>query len=121
MRRVYFIDHPKPATAEEQAAIDASGATEVVFNADTTGYQEIEPPNPPRRKLPKSTVQERVEARGKWEAVVALLFTNGLPNINYGRWFAPDHPEVYADDERMLGLLMMAGCTEGEIAEITAP
>jgi hypothetical protein len=74
-----------------------------------------------RRLIAKSVVQERVNALGKWAAVAALLYTNGLPNIYYARWFAPDWPQVYADDPSMLALLTYAGLTADEIATVTAP
>lgn len=89
------------------------------------GVTRIEEPDPepepaPRRLVPKSSIQERVNAAGKWDAAMALLMPGGVPTINYARWFAPDWPQVYADDENMLAILTAAGCTPEEIAEITA-
>lgn len=78
------------------------------------------PPEVPRRLIPKSVVQERVNAIGKWGAVIGALMPGGVPNIYYGRWFTPDHPNVYFDDEGMLDMLRGVGCTEAEIADITA-
>ncbi len=76
-------------------------------------------PEPPRRLIPKSVIQERVNDVGKLGAVMAVLRSEGQ-EINYARWFAPDWPNVYFDDPAMLTLLAAVGCTEGEIATITA-
>lgn len=72
-------------------------------------------PEPARRSLPKSTVQERVNAIGKLGHVLAVL--NSQP-IFFARWFAPDWPEVFADDEGLLAILVAVGCTPEEIAVI---
>ena len=75
-------------------------------------------PDPaPRRLIKKSVVQERVNAIGKLGTVLAAL--NSEP-LYFARWFAPDWPNVYADDEGLLAVLTAVGCTEGEIATITA-
>lgn len=73
---------------------------------------------PPRRLIKKSVVQERVNDIGKLGTVLAAL--NAEP-LYFARWFAPDWPNVYADDEGLLAVLTAVGCTEGEIAAITAP
>lgn len=88
---------------------------------ETTVVVEPDPPAPTRRLLPKSVVQARLDATGKWEAVASLLFSEGLPNIYYARWFAPDWPNVYFDDPDLLLILLAAGCTPSEVASITAP
>lgn len=75
---------------------------------------------PPRRLIPKSVVQERVNAIGKWGAVIGALMPGGVPSIYYGRWFTPDHPNVFFDDADMLAMLNAVGCTSEEIAVITA-
>jgi len=72
----------------------------------------------PRRLIAKSLVQERVHAIDKLGIAFAALQAEP---ILFGRWFAPDWPNVYADDENLLLLLNAIGCTEAEIAEITAP
>lgn len=72
----------------------------------------------PRRLIPKSVVQERVNDVGKLEGAFAALQADALA---YCRWFAPDWPNVYADDEGLLAMLDGIGCTEEEIAAITAP
>jgi len=75
-------------------------------------------PSAPRRLIPKSVIQERVNDIGKLEAVLAALQSQA---ILYARWFAPDWPNVYYNDEAMLFLLDAVGCTPEEITDITAP
>jgi hypothetical protein len=77
-----------------------------------------EPGPPPRRLIRKSLVQERVNAIGKLGDAFAALNADPLA---FGRWFAPDWPSVYADDEGLLEVLTGIGCTEEQIAAITAP
>lgn len=72
----------------------------------------------PRRLIPKSVVQERVHAIGKLGDAFAAL--QAQP-ILFGRWFAPDWPNVYADDDGLLTLLTGIGCTPEEIETVTAP
>jgi hypothetical protein len=67
--------------------------------------------------IPKSTIQERVNNIGKLGAVLSALQTEP---INYVRWFAPDWPQVYFDDAGMLAVLKAVGCTDAQIAIITA-
>jgi hypothetical protein len=74
-------------------------------------------PEPGRRAIAKSVVQERVNAIGKLGAVMAVL--NSQP-IFFARWFAPNWPEVFADDEGLLQILAAVGCTEAEIAMVVA-
>lgn len=81
------------------------------------GVARCEAP-PSRRLIPKSVVQERVNAVGKLGVAFSALQADP---ISFGRWFAPDHPNVYADDERLLQLLSIIGCTAEEIATVTAP
>jgi len=82
------------------------------------GIQQWEDRDPPRRLIPKSVVQERMHALGKLGDAFAAL--NSSP-IYFGRWFAPDWPNVYFDDEGLLQILSAIGCTEAEIDAITAP
>lgn len=77
------------------------------------------PAEPPRRLIPKSVVQERLNDLGRLGDAFQIL--NADP-LNFGRWFAPNHPNVYADDA---GLLTILGpdaldLTAEEIAAITA-
>lgn len=78
-------------------------------------FEDIPPPA--RRLIKKSIIHERVHATGKLGDVLAVLQSNP---IYYARWFAPDWPEVYFDDEAMLAVLAGVGCTPEEIAVITA-
>lgn len=78
---------------------------------------EGEPQAESRRLIAKSVVQERVHAIGKLGFAFAVLQADP---INFGRWFAPDWPNVYFDDEGLLAVLAAIGCTEEEIAAITA-
>lgn len=73
---------------------------------------------PPRRLIPKSTVQERCAAIGKLDELMTALLANPL---YFGRWFASDWPRVYADDDGLLAMLRAVGCTPEQIAEVTAP
>jgi hypothetical protein len=76
------------------------------------------PPVVPRAELPKSLVQERVNLTGKLGTVLQIL--NSQP-IYFARWFAPDWPNVYADDPGLLQILGAAGLTAAEIAMVVAP
>jgi len=73
----------------------------------------------PRRLIPKSVVQARADDVGKLGLVMALLLQPENA-VYFARWFAPDWPNVYADDPQMLAMLGAVGCTEEEIVEITA-
>jgi hypothetical protein len=65
-----------------------------------------------RRKLPKSVVQARLIAAGKMDAAYLALTSN---SAYFARWFAPGHPEVYADDPDALLLLATIGADAEEI------
>ncbi|MEI9964361.1 MAG: hypothetical protein WDM92_06315 [Caulobacteraceae bacterium] len=81
-------------------------------------YDTQDAPAPPRRLIAKSVVQERVDAIGKLgDALTAML----ADPISFARWFAPDWPNVYADDTGLLAMLAAIGCTPDQIAAITAP
>lgn len=75
----------------------------------------------PRRLIPKSVVQERVNAIGKWAAMIDAIMPDGRPSIFYARWFAPNHPNVYFDDPDLLAMLAAVGCTQAQIDAVTAP
>ena len=85
---------------------DAIGETEVTRTWSKTT---------PRRLLRKSIVQARLIEAGKMEAAYAALTANAT---YFARWFAPDRPEVYADDPDALVLL---GAIEADAASIMAP
>jgi len=63
-------------------------------------------PEPPRRMVRKSLVQQRLIDADKMDDAYALLTT--MPSA-FARWFAPDRPEVYADDPDALALLAAIG------------
>lgn len=110
---VTLIDPADPARTQElpggQPTADFLAACDLFF-----GPEVIE-----RRSLKKSVVQERVNAIGKLDAVLALLLAPGNA-IYYARWFAPDWPEVYADDAGLMTILTAVGCTADQIAAVTA-
>lgn len=116
-------------TQEEIAALKAQGYH---FKATPQGEVQFTPEEeaewaawqaeqanipPPRRLIPKSTVQERCAAIGKLDELMTALLANPL---YFGRWFASDWPRVYADDEGLLAMLRAVGCTPEQIAEVTA-
>lgn len=129
----YAANWPDLATPEEREAV---GVTEVVdgdatppegevFVGWSAAIEDIDgvPTRvavfaaAPRRLIAKSVVQERVDAVGKMDDALTALLSQPL---QFARWFAPDWPNVYADDEGLLMLLAAIGCTEGQIATITA-
>lgn len=67
---------------------------------------DVEDVVPARRLLRKSIVQARLIDAGLMEAAYAALTAN--PTY-FARWFAPDRPEVYADDPDALILLDAIG------------
>ena len=73
---------------------------------------------PPRRLLPKSTVTGRLIAMGKAAQVKAGLDADP---VAWARWFTPDWPNVYADDEGLVAFLEGLGLTPAEIDTVTAP
>ncbi len=85
---------------------------------DGDGFHAPPQPTPPRRIIPKSVVQERMNDIGKLGAAFTALNSNP---IFFGRWFAPDWPNVYFDDEGLLMVLSAIGCTPAQIETITAP
>lgn len=73
-------------------------------------------PPPPRRELPKLTVQARLKGLGRLAAAWSALQAD--PD-KFGRWFL-DGLNVYADDPDLLAMLSAIGCTADEIAQVTA-
>lgn len=72
-----------------------------------------------RRQLPKSLVWARIVDLGKAAAAKALLDQDA---VAWGRWFAPDWPNVFADDQGLLDFLGAGalGLTEEQISAVTA-
>lgn len=73
-----------------------------------------EPPEP-RRMLRKSLVQQRLIDAGLMDRAYLVLTSQPAA---FARWFAPDHPEVYADDSDALVMLAAIGA---DAASIMAP
>lgn len=69
----------------------------------------------PRRLMPKSVIQDRLITAGKMDEVFTTLMSSPA---DFAKWFAPDWPNVFADDERMLEVLDAVGA---DIETITAP
>jgi hypothetical protein len=84
-------------TTEEEAAFEASRAT--------------------RRTIPKSTVWARLVALGKADEAKTALDANA---VAWGRWFSPDWPNVFADDDGLLAFLDALDLSEEQIATVTA-
>jgi hypothetical protein len=59
-----------------------------------------------RRKVRKSVVQARLINAGLMGAAYTALTANP---VSFARWFAPDQPEVYADDLDAVALLTAIG------------
>jgi hypothetical protein len=68
-----------------------------------------------RRRVLKSTVQQRLIDAGLMGKAYVALTANP---VYFARWFAPDHPTVYADDPDALTLLDAIGA---DAAVIMAP
>lgn len=75
-------------------------------------------PAEPRRLLPKSAVTSRLIDLGKAAEVKAAMDADP---VAWARWFTPDWPSVYADDEGLLCFLGGLGLTEDQIASVVAP
>jgi hypothetical protein len=75
------------------------------------------PPPVVRALIRKSTIIRRCHEAGVLTAVMAIL---DAPANAYAkaRWWAPDWPEVFADDPEMVAMLTAVGA---DVAVITAP
>ena len=102
---------------DDYDVIDCPASVGPGWTHDSDGFHAPPEPTPPRRTIPKSVVQERMNDIGKLGAAFAALNSNP---IFFGRWFAPDWPNVYFDDEGLLMVLSAIGCTEAQIAAVTA-
>jgi CTP:molybdopterin cytidylyltransferase MocA len=93
---------------------DGAGVTRIASEAELdevlAAYGLLGPTA--RRKVRKSVVQARLIAAGKMDAAYAAL--TQMPAA-FARWFAPDRPEVYADDPDALALLAAIGADPEEI------
>jgi hypothetical protein len=105
-------------TAERDAALSEVAAAAEANAALEARLAEVTAPPAVtlRRVIAKSVVQERANALGKLDAAFAILQSQP---IMFGRWFAPDWPNVYFDDEGLLAILAAVGCTPEEVAFVT--
>ncbi len=108
---------PTPGVEYSEIWVQTDGVRHLLTAEELAARLEAAPPEP-RRLIAKSLVQERVNDIGKLGAVFAALQSQP---IFFGRWFAPDWPQVYADDEGLLAILQSVGCTPAQIAVVTAP
>lgn len=60
----------------------------------------------PRRMVAKSLVQQRLIDAGLMGAARDALWQDPAA---WARWFAPDHPRIYADDPEAVALLRAIG------------
>lgn len=90
----------------------------MLWDGEALSAPVVEPAPPARLRLPKSLVQDRMDALGKLNAAFTALM--GQPRL-FARWTASDHPAVYADDADMLMLFGALGMTADEVAAVTAP
>jgi len=67
-----------------------------------------------RRLIAKDVIMARLDAEGLVDAAHAALLRRP---VLFGRWFARDWPEVYADDDDMVAMLDAIGA---EVEAITA-
>ena len=86
----------------ELVALDSEEAAQILGVAD-------------RRLIPKSTITARLIEAGKMGAAMTALMSDPA---SFGRWFTPDWPNVYADDDGLIAFLTAIGA---DVAAITAP
>ena len=64
-------------------------------------------------------MQDRLITIGKLAAILTVLKATGN-EAYFAKWFAPDWPQVYADDPDMLTLMAAVGLTADQVAAATA-
>jgi len=102
-----------PAPAEDVLAGKQIASTSVQRVAGVVRYVHLLEDAPTvRRKVRKSTVQARLIDMGLMEATYSALTASP---VNFARWFAPDQPEVYADDPDALALLAVIGADANSV------
>jgi len=105
------------ACAWVQELPDGAGVTPIASDAELdevlAAYGLLGPTA--RRMVRKSVVQARLIDAGLMDAAYAALTAN---SAHFARWFAPDHPEVYADDPDALALL---AAIEADAESVMAP
>lgn len=72
----------------------------------------------PRRLVPKSDIQDRLDAIGFLLPVFEVLQANPR---EYLKWVVPNHRNVYADDPAMLQVFAAVGMSQEQIETVTAP
>ena len=94
-----------PFTAPKGQRIVGSPSYKVTDGKAVETYA-VEDSPPERRMIRKSVVQTRLIQAGLMDAAYAALTSN---SAYFARWFAPDRPEIYADDPDALLLLSAIG------------
>ena len=100
---------------------------EIAANGDITLLDDNDPDRvarilaffgpPPRRLIAKALVETRLQSIGKLEAAQAALASDPVKSL---QWLTRAWENVYFDDPGLLAILTGIGCTDEEIAEITA-
>jgi hypothetical protein len=114
---IQTVDVAEPPAGEREASRSFTVGEDGTITAELAFEPAPPAPPPPRRKLPKSTIHSRVNEIGRLGACFAIIQSS--PDL-FGKWFAPDWPNVYCDDPGLLQVLEAAGCTADEIAQVTA-
>lgn len=97
-------DHPAPALVLDM--------TEEQISAHQAACAAI------RRELPKSTIWGRLVGLGLAQTAMTALLSDA---VAYDRWFSPDWPNVYADDQGLLDFLRgPLALTEEQVAAVIA-
>ncbi|MGA0604946.1 hypothetical protein ACO2Q0_03015 [Phenylobacterium sp. VNQ135] len=109
------LEEKSAALTQREANLEAQAEQVRTLQAQLDALRN--PPAPARPTLPKSAVMARVFGLGKQPEVEALFEANFELQ---SKWFSPDWPSVYADDPGLLNSLAAIGCTDAEIALITA-
>jgi len=105
--RVIEPEPPEPGQVITATALELDG--EAVRRVATYGPAPVV-----RREIPKSVIQARLIAAGKMDVVFAALISSPA---DFAKWFAPDWPNVFVDDERMIDVLTAVGA---DVSAITA-
>lgn len=106
----YFVDASGNYVGAFDGAEPPAGSVEVPFAPDDARQvwngSAWGPVPATRQTVLKSVVQARIIDAGKMGAAYAALTANP---IYFARWFAPDHPVVYCDDQDAVGLVQGLG------------
>jgi hypothetical protein len=108
-------DHTTAILQTEEAGavlIDQSRPDEWAALLEWGTPDEYVEPEAPRRMVRKSLVQQRLIDAGLMDRAYLVLTSQPAA---FARWFAPDHPEVYADDPDALAMLAAIGAVPAVI------